>query len=89
LPALSGAANLGEGFVGELDETRLSSTARDQAWAQATFASQGRGGKLVGFGADEKPSGEGFGYFGVIFKNVTIDAWVVIGVLALMSLASW
>jgi len=89
LPALSGAASLGEGFVGELDETRLSSTARDQAWAQATFASQGRGGKLVGFGADEKPSGEGFGYFGVIFKNVTIDAWVVIGVLALMSLASW
>lgn len=89
LPALTGAATIGEGFTGELDETRLSSTARDASWAQAAFASQGRGGKLVAFGADEKPSGEGFGYFGVIFKNITPDAWVVIALLMVMSLISW
>jgi biopolymer transport protein ExbB len=89
LPALTGAATIGEGFTGELDETRLSGTARDAAWARASFASQGSGGRLLAFGADEQPSGQGFGYFGVIFKNVTPDAWAVIGVLALMSLASW
>jgi len=89
LPALSGAATLGEGLQGALDETRLSATARDAAWVQADYASQGHGGKLVTFGADEKPSGEGFGFFGVIFKNVTLDAWAVIGVLAIMSLISW
>ena len=89
LPALSGAATIGEGFAGTIDELRLSATARDAAWAKASFASQGRGAKLVAFGADEQPSGEGFGYFGVIFKSVTPDAWFVIGVLALMSILSW
>ncbi|MEP9360983.1 DUF2341 domain-containing protein [Sphingomonas sp. KR3-1] len=89
LPALTGAATIGEGFTGQIDELRLSGTARDAAWAKANFASQGRGGKLLAFGADEQPSGEGFGYFGVIFKNVTPDAWGVIGLLMIMSLISW
>jgi biopolymer transport protein ExbB len=89
LPALSGAATIGEGYHGLIDELRLSATTRDAAWAKASTASQGRGGKLVAFGADEEPAGEGFGYFGVIFKSVTFDAWVVIGILAIMSIISW
>ena len=86
---MSGAATIGEGFAGLIDELRLSASARDAGWAKADHASQGRGASLVAFGADEQPSGEGFGYFGVIFKSVTPDAWFVIGVLALMSLLSW
>lgn len=89
LAAMSGAATIGEGFNGLIDELRLSATARDAAWARADAVSQGRGARLVSFGADEQPSGEGFGYFGVIFKSVTLDAWFVIGVLAIMSLISW
>ena len=89
LTPMSGAASIGDGFTGTLDELRLSATARDAAWAKADFESQGRGAKLVSFGADEQPSGEGFGYFGVIFKSVTFDAWCVIGVLAIMSIISW
>ncbi|WEK02145.1 MAG: DUF2341 domain-containing protein [Candidatus Sphingomonas phytovorans] len=89
LSALTGAATIGEGFSGLMDELRLSATARDAAWAKADAVSQGRGARLVSFGADEQPSGEGFGYFGVIFKSVTLDAWFVIGVLAIMSLISW
>lgn len=89
LPAMSGAATIGEGYAGLIDELRLSAAPRDAAWARAGYASQGRGARFVAFGADEQPSGEGFGYFGVIFKNVTFDAWCVIGVLALMSLVSW
>lgn len=89
LPALSGAASVGEGFNGTLDELRLSAMARDAGWAHASAVSEGRGAKLVVFGADEQPSGEGFGVFGVVLKNLTFDTWVVIGVLLLMSLLSW
>jgi len=89
LTLMSGAATIGEGFTGLIDELRLSATARDAAWAKADFASQGRGARLVSFGADEQPSGQGFGYFGVIFKSVTFDAWCVIAILALMSIVSW
>ncbi|WCM25953.1 DUF2341 domain-containing protein [Sphingomonas sp. QA11] len=89
LNAMSGAATIGAGFHGLIDELRLSATTRDAAWAKADAASQGRGATLVAFGPDEQPSGEGFGYFGVIFKSVTPDAWFVIGVLAFMSILSW
>jgi biopolymer transport protein ExbB len=88
LPAMSGQAMVGEGFAGQIDELRLS-TARSAGYAQAAFASQGGGAKLLSFGADEEPSGHGFGYFGVIFKNVTIDAWIVIAILAIMAVISW
>jgi biopolymer transport protein ExbB len=96
IPALSGPATLGGpaplggvGFQGEMDEARVSAVARSQAFIAADVASQKQGGTLVALGADEKPSGAGFGYFGVIFRNITPDAWVVIGVLALMAALSW
>ena len=41
------------------------------------------------FGVDEKQAGFGFGYFGIIVKSVTIDAWVVIGILGIMAVISW
>jgi len=50
---------------------------------------QGAESKLLTYGADEKQSGVGFGYFGVIVKSVTIDAWVVIGILLIMAAISW
>ena len=47
----------------------------------------------MNLGQDESPpagwlSGA-FGLFGVILKSVTIDGWVVIGILAIMSIVSW
>ncbi len=89
LPVLSGEATLGDGFTGAMDEVRLSGVARSASYIQAAYASQARGEKLESFGADEQPSGNGFGYFGVIFKNVTTDAKVVIAILAVMALISW
>jgi biopolymer transport protein ExbB len=90
VPALNGPAILGgEGFTGQMDEVRLSATARPAAWIAADHAGQKAGGDLVAFGADEKPSSGGFGYFGVIFKNITPDAWVVIGILMVMAALSW
>lgn len=76
-------------FVGTMDEVRLSRVARSAASLEAAFLSQGPGSKLIVFGADEKQSGFGFGYFGIIIKSVTIDAWVIIGLLGIMAAMSW
>jgi len=38
---------------------------------------------------DEKQAGFGFGYFGIIVKSVTVDAWVVIAILGSMAVMSW
>jgi biopolymer transport protein ExbB len=90
--AASGAAApaaAANGFSGEMDELRLSKVARTPATIAIDALSQGAESKLVAYGADEKQSGFGFGYFGVIVKSVTIDAWVVIGILLIMAAISW
>jgi len=97
LPAMSGPVALGgdapggalPGFVGGLDEVRFSKVARSPALIAMDAASQGADSKLANVANDEKQSGAGFGYFGVIVKSVTIDAWVVIIILLIMAAASW
>jgi biopolymer transport protein ExbB len=76
-------------FTGEIDEVRLSKIARSAALIRADAISQGPDAKLVQFGTDEKQAGFGFGYFGIIVKSVTIDAWVVISILGCMAVMSW
>jgi biopolymer transport protein ExbB len=76
-------------FVGGMDEVRLSRVARPAAVILADALGQGQASKLVVFGADEKQAGFGFGYFGIIIKSVTVDAWVVIAILGLMAVMSW
>jgi len=97
LPALNSAAAIGgdvaggngAGYTGEIDELRLSKVARSATLIGLDAMSQGAESKLVAYGADEKQSGFGFGYFGVIVKSVTVDAWVVISILLAMALVSW
>lgn len=105
LPALSGSASLGgdvanatgaagtpvpfADFVGDMDELRLSNVARPAALIAANALSQGAESKLIAYGQDEKKSGFGFGYFGIIVKSVTVDAWVVITLLMIMAVISW
>ncbi|MDR3508722.1 MAG: DUF2341 domain-containing protein [Caulobacteraceae bacterium] len=76
-------------FTGGIDEVRFSRIARPASLIQMDAASQGAESRLTSFGADEKQSGLGFGYFGVIIKSVTIDAWVVIAILGVMAVTSW
>jgi biopolymer transport protein ExbB len=76
-------------FIGEMDEIRISKIARPAALVLADDVSQGPDQHLVVFGADEKQAGFGFGYFGIIVKSVTVDAWVVISILGLMAVISW
>ena len=104
LPALNSVARIGSdapeatsgfaAFTGELDELQVSKTARGPGFVKFAAGEQGAdSAKLITVGQDEAPpagwlSGA-FGLFGVILKSVTIDGWVVIGILAIMSVISW
>jgi biopolymer transport protein ExbB len=97
LPALSSAATLGadpqnpsaRGFTGTLDELQIARTARDPAWIRVSALNQGPSDPFIQFGADEQLSSWGSGYFGVILRSVTVDGWVIIGLLGVMALVSW
>jgi len=102
LPAFTSAAAIGgdvaadaaapadaKPFVGQLDELRISRIARSPLVFQVDAATQGADSKMVQYGVDEKQAGIGFGYFGIIVKSVTVDAWVIIGILVLLAMVSW
>lgn len=68
----------------ELDEISLSTVSRSPAWITALFASQGIDSKLVGYGAETVEDGGGAMptyYLGTIAKNLTVDGWLIIGLL--------
>jgi biopolymer transport protein ExbB len=97
LPAFSGPLGIGvDGpggallpFAGDMDEVQLSKAARTPQAIYAAATSQGAESKLVAYGEDESQGHGGFGHFGVIIQNVSIDAWIVIGILAVLALLSW
>jgi biopolymer transport protein ExbB len=100
-PALSGPAVLGgdpaagTALVGELDELEIAKVERPAGYVKFTAVSQGgdNAGKLVSYGDDEQHtswlSAFKTGYVGVIIGSLSLDGWVVIGILAVMSLISW
>ncbi len=90
-PALDAGLEIGGGYKGLVDEVELLPAARDADWFHLQAAAQGadsgfvRSTKEVA-GADEG----GSGYFGILLKNLTSDAWVVIGILmAMFAIALW
>jgi biopolymer transport protein ExbB len=105
LPALNSTAYLGgdspdaganlAAFTGELDELEISKVARPVGFLKAEAIGQGgdSASKFLTIGPDESPPASwlsgSLGLFGVIIKSVTIDGWVVIGILGLMSVVSW
>ncbi|MEA2772513.1 MAG: biopolymer transport protein ExbB [Acetobacteraceae bacterium] len=76
-------------FVGELDEFELSKVVRQHGALQLAVASQGPDPKLLTFDVAEQASVFGSGYVGIIVRAVSPDAWVIIGLLGVMSLISW
>lgn len=84
------AVMLGQGYRGELDELQIAGVVRDANW-MAVQASMGPDGGLVSMGEDEASEGGGeASYFGIILQSVTLDGWVVIGILAVMfAVAVW
>lgn len=94
LPALQGDIYFGadssgaKGVLGDLDEVRLSKSARTEAWSLFEAASQGpsaEAGKLIALGQEElsehEEEGELMKHVSLlvdISKDLTIDGWVVI-----------
>lgn len=88
IPALKselhiGAAPEAHQLSAELDEISLSTATRSPAWITALYASQGIDSKLVGYGAETADGGGSMPtyYLGTIAKNLTVDGWLIIGLL--------
>lgn len=82
---------VGEALNAEMDELQLASTARSATWLALVAQSQGADAKLVAV----TPAGEGEGeeegevnYMGILIDSLTVDAKVVIGILAVMFVIS-
>jgi biopolymer transport protein ExbB len=103
LPALNSAALIGGdpsagdvGFNGEMDELEISKVARPAGFIKLAAIGQGgddQAAKLLVLGADEQQTNWlsflSTGYFGIIFKSLSVDGWVVIGLLGVMACLSW
>jgi biopolymer transport protein ExbB len=100
-PALAGDLVLGAGAVAqaagvpglamEVDEVGVARVARSAGYLRLLALSQGSAANIVSYGEDE--SGEAAGghgsYIGVVLQNVTLDGWIIIGLLTVMSAISW
>ncbi len=78
------------GFVGDIDELHIDKIARPAGFIK--FAAIGQGpdtAKLIAFSVDEETASWLSGYFAVILKSVTLDGWVVIGILVILAALSW
>ena len=82
-----GEAALGAGFRGEMDAVTLSKTARSPAYLKAQFASQRADSAMVAFATEADAGGE-VSYMAILLGAVTLDGWVVIGILGVMAVVS-
>jgi biopolymer transport protein ExbB len=109
LPALDSPIALGgpltesagsNGFIGELDEFSISTTARSAAWLQLAAVNQGSseaGQRLLTTGQVEGGDAAGeqshvmehLSLFGDIARNMMFDGWIAIGVCAIMIVIGW
>ncbi len=80
-----GGAAAGSNFlIGEMDEVQAANVPRTLEWLQAAALSQGQEAPLVVYGGDAQKEGGGQSYMVITMKNVTVDGWVVIVILAVM-----
>lgn len=92
--AIEGPLSIGEGYKGLLDQLEVASTVRSADWLKFAGAAQRADAKLVAAvtqtpDAADAESGQP-GYFGILIKNLTPDAWVVIILLGIMfAIAAW
>ena len=90
--AIGASIKEGHFFIGDLDDVQISNTVRPDGWIRAAHATQGPDDMLLTYGEEEL--GEVTGglptfYLGTVAKNITLDGWVIIGILVLIAMASW
>lgn len=76
-------------FVGVIDEFQISKVVRPTGAFQVAVHDEGPKPDLLSFGPPEQGSLFGNSYLGIIVRAVTPDAWVVIGILGMISALSW
>lgn len=88
LTDVNGDALIGAGYKGAMDEVTLASTARSAAYIKALALSQLADSPMLALADDEGGAAE-VSYFAILIGSVTIDGWVVIGLLAVMAVVSF
>ena len=88
-PVADAAADIriGDGYSGELDELQIANVARSAAWIKLAASSQGVDSQLLKIdeSAGDEAEGEGeTNYIAILINSLTLDAKVVIGILAVM-----
>lgn len=80
----------GRGFSGLIDQFAVFKNTRDVNAIKFDVAMQGAGAGLLIYGEDATPDAEGGeSYILATLDNVTIDGWVIIGILGVMFAISW
>lgn len=78
---------IGDSYVGEMDEVEIANVARSADWIKLSASSQGMDSQLLKIEASEGEDGEEEGeanYIGILINSLTLDAEIVIGILAVM-----
>ncbi|MDP1658822.1 MAG: DUF2341 domain-containing protein [Methylotenera sp.] len=82
---------IGEGYTGEMDELEIANVARSDNWLKFSASTQGMDSQLLkvemGEGGEAEEEGE-VNYIGILVSSLTIDAEIVIGILAVMFVIS-
>jgi len=94
VPAVDASSNIkvGESYAGEMDEMQLANVARSPEWLKLTASAQGIDSQLLKIeeGDDEGGDEGGPNYIAILISSLTIDAKVVIGILAVMfGISTW
>lgn len=78
------------GFSGLLDQFTVYKVARDANAIKFDVQMQGASSAVLAYGEDSTPdSEEGESYIMSTLNSVTIDGWIIIGILAVMFVISW
>lgn len=89
-PTINGTLTIGGSaansnlWAGDLDELQVSAVARPDGWIKLAARSQGMTAPLVVYGGDTQKEGGGESYFTSTLRNVTVDGWVIIGILVVL-----
>ncbi|HUN74173.1 MAG TPA: DUF2341 domain-containing protein [Steroidobacteraceae bacterium] len=81
---IGGSATGSNYYTGDLDELEVSNIVRSADWLKAAARSQGMVAPLIVYGGDTQKEGGHESYFTTTLRNVTIDGWVIISLLAFM-----
>ena len=92
--AVDASANIkvGDAFTGEIDEMQLANVARSAEWLKLSASAQGMDSQLLKIEAgDDEEGGDGEpNYIAILISSLTIDAKVVIAILAVMfGISTW